>query len=119
MATLPRRSTRTGTSPAARLAYQAAVVFGALAFLAFAIEGGEYSTRELLSRKRESDRLAAEVAGLEVRRNALLAQLDAVANDPATLERIAREEFGMVRGSREILYRFAEDFDSQDRDSAR
>ncbi len=93
-------------------------MLGILAFLAFAIEGGEYSTRDLLSRKRESDRLAAEVQRLEVRRNALLAQLDSVANDPATLERIAREEFGMVRGSREILYRFAEDFDQQASDSA-
>ena len=30
----------------------------------------------------------------------------ALASDPAVQERIAREEFGMVRGDREILYRF-------------
>ena len=31
----------------------------------------------------------------------------AIASDPAMQERIAREEFGMVRGSKELLYRFA------------
>jgi cell division protein FtsB len=31
-----------------------------------------------------------------------------VETDPALQERIAREEFGMVRGSKELLYRFAE-----------
>ena len=32
-----------------------------------------------------------------------------VKSDSATQERIAREEFGMVRGDKEILYRFGED----------
>jgi hypothetical protein len=31
-----------------------------------------------------------------------------VETDPKLQERIAREEFGMVRGSKELLYRFAE-----------
>ena len=36
----------------------------------------------------------------------------AVATDPALQERIAREEFGFVRGDKELLYRFAEPSDS-------
>jgi cell division protein FtsB len=32
--------------------------------------------------------------------------------DPALQERIAREEFGMVRGDKELLYRFAEPADT-------
>jgi hypothetical protein len=32
-----------------------------------------------------------------------------VKTDSATQERIAREEFGMVRGDKEILYRFGDD----------
>jgi cell division protein FtsB len=32
----------------------------------------------------------------------------ALTSDPAVQERIAREEFGMVRGEKEILYRFAD-----------
>ena len=31
-----------------------------------------------------------------------------VETDPALQERIAREEFGMVRGNKELLYRFAD-----------
>jgi cell division protein FtsB len=30
----------------------------------------------------------------------------AILTDPAVQERIAREEFGMVRGDKELLYRF-------------
>ena len=32
----------------------------------------------------------------------------AVLQDPATQERLAREIFGMVRGDKELLYRFAD-----------
>jgi len=35
-----------------------------------------------------------------------------VQRDPATQERIAREVFGMVRGNKELLYRFAAPRDS-------
>jgi cell division protein FtsB len=38
-----------------------------------------------------------------------------VKGDSATQERIAREEFGMVRGDKEILYRFGEAPDSGNR----
>jgi cell division protein FtsB len=35
-----------------------------------------------------------------------------LATDAALQERIAREEFGMVRGDKELLYRFAEPQDT-------
>jgi hypothetical protein len=35
-----------------------------------------------------------------------------VEHDPATQERLAREVFGMVRGDKEMLYRFTEPADS-------
>jgi cell division protein FtsB len=41
-----------------------------------------------------------------------------VKSDSATMERIAREEFGMVRGDKEILYRFG-DAPSTSRDKPR
>ena len=57
-----------------------------------------------------------------MRRQALLARIDslqrvvdslgrqkhAIETDPGVQERIAREEFGMVRGEKEMLYRFAD-----------
>ena len=50
---------------------------------------------------RQMDSLQHEVDSLAKVKKAVLA-------DPAVQERIAREEFGMVRGDKEILYRFAE-----------
>ena len=47
------------------------------------------------------DSLRREIDSLAKVKKAVLA-------DPAVQERIAREEFGMVRGNKEILYRFAE-----------
>ena len=41
--------------------------------------------------------------------DSLAAYKKAVQTDPLVQERIAREEFGMVKGDRELLYRFVED----------
>jgi len=40
--------------------------------------------------------------------DSLARYLKLVKSDSATMERIAREEFGMVRGEKEILYRFGD-----------
>ena len=40
--------------------------------------------------------------------DSLTAYKKSVQTDPVVQERIAREEFGMVRGDKEILYRFAD-----------
>jgi cell division protein FtsB len=47
------------------------------------------------------------VDSLQRRVDSLTAYKAAVESDPATQERIAREEFGMVKPG-EVLYRFAE-----------
>ncbi|TVP75863.1 MAG: septum formation initiator family protein [Gemmatimonadales bacterium] len=74
----------------------------------YAVFGGEYSVPDLRSvqadvvtAEADRDALAEEVARLESR-------ADALENDPATLEQLARERFGMIRDG-EVLYRFAED----------
>lgn len=83
-------------------------LFLALAAAAyFAVQGGEYSTadvgRQFIARKR----MRAEVDSLQRVVDSLARELKAVETDPAVQERIAREEFGMVRGDKELLYRFA------------
>jgi len=72
----------------------------------YAVFGGEYSIFEV-SRAR-ADVAAAEVELASLRRtiDSLRARADSLEHDPATLERIARERFGMVRPG-ETLYRFA------------
>ena len=80
-----------------------------LAVLYFAIEGGEYGTSDLLTQGRRERALKQETDSLQRVVDSLVAYRRAVQTDPAVQERIAREEFGMVRGDRELLYRYTED----------
>jgi len=86
------------------------VILGLLALvaIAFAVEGGEFGTRDLFRQRRAKGGLARSVDSLQRIVDSLQRYRDAVEHDPATQERIAREVFGMVRGDKEILYRFAD-----------
>ena len=84
----------------------------ALAAVAFAVQGGEYGTTDLLRQRRQLARERAVVDSLAKAVESLKLQKKAVESDPATQERIAREEFGMVKGDKEILYRFVDPADS-------
>jgi cell division protein FtsB len=74
----------------------------------FAVQGGEYSTRDLFVLHRRGVTLTREVDSLQRQVDSLARFLKLVKSDSATQERIAREEFGMVRGDKEILYRFGD-----------
>jgi len=76
--------------------------------LYFGLQGGEYSTRDLYVLRVRSGSLQAEVDSLQRQVDSLTRYLRAVKVDSATQERIAREEFGMIRGDKEILYRFGD-----------
>ncbi|HEY8795149.1 MAG TPA: septum formation initiator family protein [Gemmatimonadaceae bacterium] len=78
------------------------------AVLVYALQGGEYSTTALLGQRARAKRMRAGMDSLRHEIDSLARVKKAVQADPAVQERIAREEFGMVRGSKEILYRFAE-----------
>jgi cell division protein FtsB len=86
------------------------VVLGAvgLAALLFAVQGGEFGTVDLFRQKREKARLLGAIDSLQKVVDSLKRYDQLVKTDPATQERIAREVFGMVRGNKEILYRFAD-----------
>jgi cell division protein FtsB len=71
----------------------------------FAFQGGEYSTMDLWRQRQRKIRLQAETDSLLHELDSLRAVAKAVQTDRATQERIAREEFGMVRGEKEIIYR--------------
>lgn len=79
---------------------------GVLALVA--LFAGEYSTLDWLTLRRQ---LAAErdsVAALRADLDSLARQARALENDPATQERVAREQFGLIRDG-EILYRIVPD----------
>ena len=90
-----------------------------IAAVAFAIQGGEYGTTDLLDLRSRRSSLEARLDSLQRTVDSLDRYRRRLASDPALQERIAREEFGMVRGGKELLYRFAEPSPRAGTDSAR
>jgi cell division protein FtsB len=77
----------------------------------YAVFGGEYSLLELREARREIQAQEVELSLLRAEVEQLQARADSLENDPAMLERIAREQFGMIRDG-EILYWAGEPEDS-------
>ena len=71
----------------------------------FLIQGGEYGTSDLVRQRLEKRRLTTAIDSLQAEVDSLRKFRKAVETNPKTQERIAREQFGMIRGS-EILYLF-------------
>ena len=84
------------------------VAAGLLAALVFAIEGGEYGTRDLMRQKQRRARLVLAIDSAQHIVDSLKRYKKRLETDPALQERIAREEFGLIRGDKELLYRIAE-----------
>jgi cell division protein FtsB len=74
-----------------------------LAMAAFALEGGEYGTTDLLRLKRQVRDERAAIVRLRGEVDSLSRFERALANDSATQERVARELYGMIRPG-ELLY---------------
>jgi len=77
----------------------------------YAVFGGEYSLLELRRARQEIEAKEMELNELRAEVEYLRARADSLENDSATLERIARERFGMIREG-EVLYRTAEPSDT-------
>ena len=80
------------------------LLFGAAYFAVF---GGEYNAFEL--RRVRAERALEEQRAADARRavDAQRARRDSLAHDSATIERVAREQYGLIRDG-ERLYRFAD-----------
>jgi cell division protein FtsB len=74
----------------------------------YALQGGEYGTSDLLRQRARRAAMLAEIDTLQRQVDSLGALKKRLETDAVLQERIAREEFGMVRGDKELLYRFAE-----------
>ena len=80
---------------------------GAMVALWFAVQGGEYGTIDLLRQRQRRSALQHEIDSLARIVDSLTRFKQRVLTDPRLQERIAREEFGMIRG-KELLYRITE-----------
>ncbi len=70
----------------------------------FAVEGGEYGTSDLVNVRGRIAETKAAIDSLKLSVDSLTVQKRDVMTNPAVQERIAREEFGMVKGDRELIY---------------
>ena len=73
----------------------------------FALFGGDYGYFEV--RRLEKEKASEEARVLELKKelDALRLRADSLTNDSATLERLAREQYGLIRDG-ERLYRFVD-----------
>ncbi len=94
-------------SPGA-FALRAALALAGLGVLVFAIQGGEWSTLDLWRQKSRLVKIKHEVDSLKHEVDSLKTYKQLLQTDPIMQEKIAREEFGMVKGKKELLYRFTE-----------
>ena len=83
-----------------------------LAAAAFALLGGEYSTFDLVTLRRQAGAEAAKVAELKRTVDSLALAARAIERDPQVQERVARESFGMIRDG-EHLYKLVPDKDRE------
>jgi cell division protein FtsB len=82
---------------------------GVLIVIWFAIEGGQFGSWDLVKQRRGKRQLQHEIDSLQRRVDSLRkyrAQLD---TDRALQEKLARENVGMVRGDKELLYLLSPD----------
>ena len=78
------------------------------AALVYAVGGWEYGTLDWLTLRRKEREEREAVARLQAEVDSLQRYLHGVETDPQVQERIAREEFGMIRKG-EFLYRIESD----------
>jgi cell division protein FtsB len=75
-----------------------------LAVIWFAVEGGQFGSWDLWKQRREKQQLGREIDSLQKRVDSLRKYRTRLDTDRALQEKLARENVGMVRGDKELLY---------------
>ena len=70
----------------------------------FAVQGGEFGTWDLITQRQKKARLQHEIDSLARRVDSLKKYRVRLDTDRALQEKLARENVGMVRGDKELLY---------------
>lgn len=77
---------------------------GGVGLLALAVWGGEYSSADWITIRRQLADEQTKVAALRIELDSLAKLANDLETNPAVQERVAREQFGMIRDG-EVLYR--------------
>ena len=75
-----------------------------LAIIWFAVEGGEFGSWDLWKQRQNRKQLQHEIDSLQQRVDSLRKYRARLDTDRALQEKLARENVGMVRGDKELLY---------------
>jgi cell division protein FtsB len=70
----------------------------------FAVEGGQFGSWDLLKQRSEKRQLQQEIDSLQRRVDSLKKYRARLDTDRALQEKLARENVGMVRGEKELIY---------------
>lgn len=81
-----------------------AALAGAVGLLVLAGWGGEYGTADWITIRRQLAEERAKVVALRIEIDSLAKLAHDLESNPAVQERVAREQFGMIRDG-EVLYR--------------
>jgi cell division protein FtsB len=90
------------------LAARVVIALVAIAILFYAVQGGEWGTTDLVKQTSRLARVRHQVDSLNREVDSLKKYKQLIQTDPVMQEKIAREEFGMVKGNKELLYRYTE-----------
>jgi cell division protein FtsB len=90
------------------LLVRAVIALAVLGVIVFAVQGGEWGTVDLIRQTSRLARVRREVDSLNRDVDSLKKYKQLLQTDPVMQEKVAREEFGMVKGNKEILYRYTE-----------
>jgi cell division protein FtsB len=87
------------------------VLFGivVLTVIWFAVQGGQWGTWDLWKQRREKAELQHEIDSLQRRVDSLKKYRTRLDTDRALQEKLARENVGMVRGDKELIYLISPD----------
>jgi cell division protein FtsB len=103
MAPLPKPSPADGARSVTRLTRPGWIVVGALLILAVMAIFGDNGLLALRRLRGEVDTLVRDVRALEAENERLSRAIAELQEDPAVIERIAREELGLVRPGERVL----------------
>ena len=84
-----------------------------LAVIWFAVQGGQFGSWDLWKQSRQKRQLQQQIDSLQRRVDSLKAYRNRLDTDRALQERLARENVGMVRGDKELLYLISPDSGSK------
>ena len=79
-------------------------IAGGVALVTLAVWGGEYGTADWITIRRQLADEQSKVAALRIELDSLAKFANDLETNPAVQERVAREQFGMIRDG-EVLYR--------------